>query len=130
MVLGSTQLLTEMSTRNVPGGKERPAREVDNFTAICEPIVWILWDLQRLTTLRASMAWYRDSFTLPLCALFLYFYVQRFYRTDIFHLTFNYLFFVIYYLFIEFRQCAKLIYNLKFTVQKNYGYENIIKHGK
>jgi hypothetical protein len=35
MVLGSTQLLTEMSTRNLPGGKERPARKADNLTAIC-----------------------------------------------------------------------------------------------
>jgi hypothetical protein len=38
MALGSTQPLTEMSTRNLPGGKEWPAREAD-FTAICEPIV-------------------------------------------------------------------------------------------
>jgi hypothetical protein len=33
MALGSTQPLTEMSTRNVPGGKERPARGADNLTA-------------------------------------------------------------------------------------------------
>jgi hypothetical protein len=39
MTLGSTQPLTEMSTRNLPGGKVRPAREADNLTAICEPIV-------------------------------------------------------------------------------------------
>jgi hypothetical protein len=39
MALGSTQPLTEMSTRNFPGGKKRPARRVDNLTAICEPIV-------------------------------------------------------------------------------------------
>jgi hypothetical protein len=39
MALGSTQPLTEMSTRNLPGGKKRPARKVDNLTAICEPIV-------------------------------------------------------------------------------------------
>jgi hypothetical protein len=39
MALGSTQTLTEMSTRNIPGGKGRPAREADNLTAICEPIV-------------------------------------------------------------------------------------------
>jgi hypothetical protein len=39
MDLGSTQPLTEMRTRNLPGGKERPAREDDNFTAICEPTV-------------------------------------------------------------------------------------------
>jgi hypothetical protein len=63
MALGSTQPLTEMSTMNLPGGKGRPARKADNLTAICEPIVYILWDPQRLTTLWASMAWYRDSFT-------------------------------------------------------------------
>jgi hypothetical protein len=39
MALGSTQPLTEMSTRNLPGGKKRPARRADNLTAICEPIV-------------------------------------------------------------------------------------------
>jgi hypothetical protein len=38
MVLRSTQSLTEMSTRNLPGGKRRPASEADNLTAICEPI--------------------------------------------------------------------------------------------
>jgi hypothetical protein len=36
--LGSTQPLTEMSTRNPPVGKWRPARKADNLTAICEPI--------------------------------------------------------------------------------------------
>jgi hypothetical protein len=40
MALGSTQPLTEMSTRNLPGGKERRAREADNLTAIYEPIVY------------------------------------------------------------------------------------------
>jgi hypothetical protein len=39
MALGSTQPLTEMSTRNLPGGIRRPARKVDKPTAICEPIV-------------------------------------------------------------------------------------------
>jgi hypothetical protein len=38
MAVGSTRPLTEMSSRNLPGGKERPAREADIFTAICEPI--------------------------------------------------------------------------------------------
>jgi hypothetical protein len=36
MALGSTQPLTEMSTRNLPGGKKRPARRADNLTAIYE----------------------------------------------------------------------------------------------
>jgi hypothetical protein len=35
----STQSLTEMSTRNLPGVKGRPARKADNITVICEPIV-------------------------------------------------------------------------------------------
>jgi hypothetical protein len=38
MPLVSTQPLTEMSTRNFPGGEELPTRKVDNPTAICEPI--------------------------------------------------------------------------------------------
>jgi hypothetical protein len=39
MALGSTRPLTEISSRNIPGGKVRPARKVDNLTAIYEPIV-------------------------------------------------------------------------------------------
>jgi hypothetical protein len=36
---GLTQAVTEMSTRNPPGGKGRPVRKAD-ITAISEPIVW------------------------------------------------------------------------------------------
>jgi hypothetical protein len=39
MALGSTQYLTEMSTRNLPGDKGRPARKADNLTVISEPII-------------------------------------------------------------------------------------------
>jgi hypothetical protein len=42
MTLGSTQPLTEMremSTRNFPGGKKRPAHRADNLAAIYEPNV-------------------------------------------------------------------------------------------
>jgi hypothetical protein len=39
LALGSTPPLTEMSTRNLPGGKGWPARKADNLTVICEPIV-------------------------------------------------------------------------------------------
>jgi hypothetical protein len=39
MALELTQPLTEMSTSDLPGGKGRPARKADNFTAICESIV-------------------------------------------------------------------------------------------
>jgi hypothetical protein len=39
MALGLTQPLTEMSTRNFPGGKNQPARVADNLAAIYEPNV-------------------------------------------------------------------------------------------
>jgi hypothetical protein len=38
MALEFTQPLTEMSTRKYSEGKARPARNADNFTAICETI--------------------------------------------------------------------------------------------
>jgi hypothetical protein len=38
MTLRQTQHLIEASTRNIPGGKGRPARKADKLTAICEPI--------------------------------------------------------------------------------------------
>jgi hypothetical protein len=67
MAMGSTQPLTEISTRNFPGGKGRLASKADDFTAICElsrkyenldvsqPYVW------------AFTACYRDSFTFLAC---------------------------------------------------------------
>jgi hypothetical protein len=42
MAMGSTQPLTEINTRNLPGGKGQPARKAD-LTAICEPIVYNMW---------------------------------------------------------------------------------------
>jgi hypothetical protein len=39
MVLGSNQTIIEISARNLPEGKERPARKADNFTAIYEQMV-------------------------------------------------------------------------------------------
>jgi hypothetical protein len=36
-------------------------READ-ITAICEPILYAMWDRQHLKTLRATTASYRDSF--------------------------------------------------------------------
>jgi hypothetical protein len=56
MALVLIQPLTEMSTRNIPGGKERPARKTDNLTAICELIVENVRVPRRLTTLWASTA--------------------------------------------------------------------------
>jgi hypothetical protein len=61
MALGSIQPLTEMSTRNIPGGEGRPARKADNLTAICESIIYKMWEPQHLTALWVSMARYRDS---------------------------------------------------------------------
>jgi hypothetical protein len=55
MALGSTQPLTEMSTRNLRGGKRRPAREADNVTAICEPIVLKMWEPRRPTHTQSRM---------------------------------------------------------------------------
>jgi hypothetical protein len=39
VALGSTQPLTEMSTRNLSGGKKRPVRRADKLTAVYEPNV-------------------------------------------------------------------------------------------
>jgi hypothetical protein len=44
MALGSTQPLTEMSTRNLPTGKGRPARKANNLTAICKQSVYKMWE--------------------------------------------------------------------------------------
>jgi hypothetical protein len=63
MALGSIQPLKEMSTRNLPGCKGRPAPKTDNLTAICEPTVYNMWEPQHLTAPWASTAVYRDSFT-------------------------------------------------------------------
>jgi hypothetical protein len=60
--LGSTQPLTEMITRNLPGCKGRPARKAD-LIAICQPTVCKMWGLRCLTILWLSTGCYRDSFT-------------------------------------------------------------------
>jgi hypothetical protein len=39
VALVSTQPLKELSTRNVLWGKERPAHQADNLTAICKPTI-------------------------------------------------------------------------------------------
>jgi hypothetical protein len=49
-----------MSTRNLSGSKALPARNTDNFTAICESIVYEMWEPRRLTTLQASTACTRN----------------------------------------------------------------------
>jgi hypothetical protein len=67
MALGSNQPLTEMSPRNLPEGKGRPALKADNLTAICEPLVLKMWEPRRLTTLWASKDCCRPSFTFYKC---------------------------------------------------------------
>jgi hypothetical protein len=57
MALGLTQPLTEMSTRNFPGGKKRPRQPCRHVWAKCLK----MWEPQPLTTLWASTACYRDK---------------------------------------------------------------------
>jgi hypothetical protein len=64
MTLGSTQPLTEISTRNFPGGKGWPELKTDSLTATCGPVVCKMCEPRRLTTLSASTVCYRDSFTM------------------------------------------------------------------
>jgi hypothetical protein len=63
MALESTQPLTEISTKNLPGGKGWPVCKANNLTAISDTIIWKMWDPRHLTILWASTACYRDSFT-------------------------------------------------------------------
>jgi hypothetical protein len=63
MALGLTQSQTEISTRKLPSGKRRLPRKADNLTAISEPTVQKIWQPRHLTTLWASMACYRETFT-------------------------------------------------------------------
>jgi hypothetical protein len=51
------------------GGTGRPASKADNLTAICEPIVQKMWEPRHLTTLWASTACCRDSFTFLFIAI-------------------------------------------------------------
>jgi hypothetical protein len=39
IALELTQLVAEMSTRNLPVGKRPPIREDDNLTAICDSVI-------------------------------------------------------------------------------------------
>jgi hypothetical protein len=66
MVLGSTQPLTEMSTRNLPGGEGLQARKADNLNPICQQIVKKRWEPRHLTTVWAFTSCYRGTFTFRL----------------------------------------------------------------
>jgi hypothetical protein len=63
MTLGSIQPLTEMSTRNLPGGKRRPARKAYNVTAICvADFLDKMWEPRRLSTIWVTMSSYKDRY--------------------------------------------------------------------
>jgi hypothetical protein len=93
MTLGLTQSLTEMSIKNLPGGKGQPARKADNLTATCEPTVWKMGKPQRLTTLWVSMACYKDS---HLTLLF----IHLFYNLLLFKFS-HLLFFIFWFLLLN-----------------------------
>jgi hypothetical protein len=64
MALGSTQPLTETSTRNLPGGKGRPARKADKpYRHLWADCLEKMWERRRLKILWTFTACYRDSFT-------------------------------------------------------------------
>jgi hypothetical protein len=62
--LGSTQLLTQMNTKNIPESKGLPACKTNNLSAICEPTVLKMCEPQCFKTSWATTAHYRDNFTL------------------------------------------------------------------
>jgi hypothetical protein len=64
VALGSTQPLTEMSTRNLPGGKMQPARRADILAAICEPMSENV-GASTSRNPKGLHGLYRDNFTLP-----------------------------------------------------------------
>jgi hypothetical protein len=73
MTLGSTQLLTEMSTKNLPVGKGWQAHKADNLTT---PVSQLSKKFRILSvlTLWTSADCYRDSFTF---LLYMYLYLAN-----------------------------------------------------
>jgi hypothetical protein len=63
LALQFTQLSAQMSTRR---SYTRSVRKADDLSTICELIVEIVWDPRHLTTVLASTACKRDSFTFVL----------------------------------------------------------------
>jgi hypothetical protein len=75
MVISSTEPLTEMSTRNLPGGKEGPARKADNLTVnswtfylSLKPVCLIFWPI----TLSPSLFWIEICLYLFFSRIFLH----------------------------------------------------------
>jgi hypothetical protein len=67
MTLNFTNSLMEMSTRNLPGGKERPARKGDNLTTICEPKIHKMSKPRHSTGLYASLAFHKAALLFTSC---------------------------------------------------------------
>jgi hypothetical protein len=63
------------------GSRARPVRRAENLAAICEPVVWTMWDPHNLTTIQAFPACYGDSFTFTsfICTSFLRYITVIFY---------------------------------------------------
>jgi hypothetical protein len=63
MTPGLTQILTEMSTKKMfLGSRAQPANKADSLTAICELIVYTVWDPQHQTILFPSTVCYKIGF--------------------------------------------------------------------
>jgi hypothetical protein len=62
MASGSTHPLTEMSTRNLPGGKGRTAPKADNLTGICEQTVYKMWEPRRAIPFFLRILVYLEDF--------------------------------------------------------------------
>jgi hypothetical protein len=58
-----TALWPCMSTKDLSGGKGRPARKADNLTSIGDSIILQMWEPRRLAALWASTICYRNSFS-------------------------------------------------------------------
>jgi hypothetical protein len=66
VALGFTEPLTEMSIRNLHGGKMLPVNKDDSLIAVCELIVYKMWD-----------RCYRDNFTFFTLLLYTAFYPRE-----------------------------------------------------
>jgi hypothetical protein len=64
--MGSTQPLTDMSTRNLPESKKRPVCRADNLAAICEPMSENMGAFPSRNP-KGLNGLYRDSFTFTSC---------------------------------------------------------------
>jgi hypothetical protein len=56
LTLDSSHPVTEISSRNLPGGEARPMLKADNLTSICKTNVKKIWELRCLINLWASTA--------------------------------------------------------------------------